>query len=43
MFETHSVMLWLGIHLSLRFLRVVSVLSPLLLPPAMQICGKRMF
>ena len=32
-----------GIHLDLRFLGVASVLGFLLLPPAMQICGKRVF
>ena len=37
------VKLWPGIRLDLRFLRVVSVLGFLLLPPATQICGKRVF
>ena len=36
-----DVMLWLGVRLNLRVLRVVSVPDFLLLPPAMQICGKR--
>ena len=36
-------MLGPGIHLDVRFLGVVSALGFLLLPPAMQICGKRVF
>ena len=40
---TRNVMLGLGVRLDLRFLGVVSVLGLLLLPPAMQICGKRVF
>ena len=36
-----AVMLQLGVCLNLRFLSVVLVLGFLLLPPAMQICGKR--
>ena len=36
-----NVTLWPGVCLDLRFLRVTSVLGFLLLPPAMQICGKR--
>ena len=36
-------MLWLGTHLDLRFLGVALVLGFLLLPPVMQICGKRVF
>ena len=37
------VMLGPGIRLYLRFLGVASVLGFLLLPPATQICGKRVF
>ena len=37
-----SVMLQLGVCLNLRLSGVASVLGSLLLPPAMQICGKRM-
>ena len=37
------VMLRPGIRLYLRFLGVASVLGFLLLPPATQICGKRVF
>ena len=32
-----------GVHLDVRFLGVASVLGFLLLPPATQICGKRVF
>ena len=32
-----------GVRLDVRFLGVASVLGFLLLPPAMQICGKRVF
>ena len=32
-----------GVHLDVRFLGVASVLRLLLLPPATQICGKRVF
>ena len=32
-----------GVRLDVRFLCVASVLGSLLLPPAMQVCGKRMF
>ena len=39
----HCVTLWPGVLLNLRLSEVVSVLGFLLLPPAMQICGKRMF
>ena len=38
-----AVTLGPGIHLFMRFLIVASVLGLLLLPPATQICGKRMF
>ena len=38
-----TVTLGLGIHLVLGFLRVVSVLAFLLLPPVTQIRGKRVF
>ena len=42
------MMVWLvtlgpGVRLDVRFLGVASVLGFLLLPPAMQICGKRVF
>ena len=36
-----TVMLGPGVRLNLRFLGVASILGFLLLPPAMQICGKR--
>ena len=36
-------MLGPGVHLDVRFLGVASVLGFLLLPPATQICGKRVF
>ena len=42
-FKVVIVMLQPGIHLNLRLLRVVLVLGFLLLPPVMQICGKRVF
>ena len=32
-----------GVRLDVRFLRVASVLRLLLLPPATQVCGKRVF
>ena len=32
-----------GVRLDVRFLRVASVLGFLLLPPATQVCGKRVF
>ena len=40
---THAVTLWLGICLDVRSLWVASLLGFLLLPPATQICGKRVF
>ena len=40
---TMGVTLGPGVHLGLRFLWVASVLGFLLLPPATQICGKRVF
>ena len=41
--RTHCVTLRPGVRLNVRFLRVVSVLGLLLLPPATQIRGKRVF
>ena len=41
--QCHSVMLGPGVHLDARFCWVASVLGFLLLPPATQICGKRVF
>ena len=38
-----TVMLGLGVRLDVRLLGVASVLRLLLLPPATQICGKRVF
>ena len=38
-----TVTLGPGVRLDVRFLRVASVLRPLLLPPATQVCGKRVF
>ena len=46
---TNGLFLWVnvtlgpGVRLDVRFLRVALVLGLLLLPPAMQICGKRVF
>ena len=40
---SYAVTLRPGVCLDLRFLRVASVLGFLLLPPATQICGKRVF
>ena len=39
--ESSGVMLGPGVRLDVRFLGVASVLGSLLLPLAMQICGKR--
>ena len=36
-------MLGPGVRLDVRFLGVASVLGLLLLPPVMQVCGKRVF
>ena len=41
--STFYVTLGPGVRLDVRFLGVASVLGFLLLPPATQVCGKRMF
>ena len=41
--QHNTVTLGPGVRLDVRFLRVVSVLGPLLLPLATQVCGKRVF